>query len=58
MKMSFRRVAYETSQYTVLEIQFRSVNYTFVAKICKTFRAKQALLVVLFKAKVVYNSWF
>ena len=26
------------SEYTVLEIQFRSVNYTLVARICKSFK--------------------
>ena len=45
------------NQHTVLKIQFRSVNYTLVATICKNFRAKQAMLVVVFNAKAVFNRF-
>ena len=44
-------------EYTVLEIQLRSVNYTTVARIFKKFRAKQAVLVVLFKTKIADNRF-
>ena len=29
------------TQYTVLEVHFRSVNYTFVTRICKNFEQKE-----------------
>ena len=38
----------------VLEIQFRSVNYTLVTRICKNFNQSKAVLAVVFKAKAVY----
>ena len=46
-----------SSQYKVLEIQFLSVNYTLVARICKKFQSKQAVLVDVLKAKAVYNTF-
>ena len=38
-------------------MQFWSVNYALAARMCKKIRAKQAVLVVVFKAKAVYNSF-
>ena len=38
-------------QQMVLEIQFRSVNYTLVNRIWQKFQAKNALLVAVFKTK-------
>ena len=43
----------EITECTVLEIQVRSVNNTFVAKICKNFKQNKDVLVVAFKAKAV-----
>ena len=44
------------TKFTVLEIQFRHVNHTNAAMICKKHRAKQTVFVVAFKVKAVYNS--
>ena len=43
-------------QYTVLDIQFRSVNYLIVAVICKNIEQKKVVLMVAFKPKAVQNS--
>ena len=48
-------------QYTVLEIQPKSVNYTLVARICNNFEKNKRVdsvdRVVLFMAKVVSNRF-
>ena len=40
-------------EYPILEIQFRSVNYTLVARLCKNFKQNKTVLVVVFKQYIL-----